>query len=266
MAEYLAIVDADRIHDYVFSPRQLKLIRGASTVQANLNEELVPTLRSKGGKPIYAGGGTVLGRFPNEDNARSFARLAEAQYIERTWTATATSAVGELGEDFRLSMERLKESLERRKTGRSEHGFNVGSPYWKVCQACGQHPAYIGVADDEFLCQPCKIRLDNSERGLHLEEIEERTGKALRPPKDFSDIGSRSKPDNYMALIYLDVNRLGEHLHDRRSESADAYQEASKAVQGRLRKVWFRAAPRSGHERATGLPHLRSCCSEGTTP
>lgn len=68
---HLAIADADRIHDYVFGPRALKLIRGASALQTELNKTVLPGIAAAWqGKCISAAGGTVLAKFPGEEQAR----------------------------------------------------------------------------------------------------------------------------------------------------------------------------------------------------
>jgi len=51
----LAVVDADKVHDYVFSPHELRLVRGGSALQSFINEDELPGFASAcNGTLIYA--------------------------------------------------------------------------------------------------------------------------------------------------------------------------------------------------------------------
>ena len=51
----LAVVDADKIHEYVFGPHELRMVRGGSVLEWVLNEEELPGLVKKhGGDKVYA--------------------------------------------------------------------------------------------------------------------------------------------------------------------------------------------------------------------
>src|ERR1035441_7220575 len=129
--QFLAIIDADKIHDYVFSPHELRLGRGGSVLQSTLNMEALPSLViDYAGKRIYAGGGTTLASFAEEEEARSFCAAAEACYAGRTVTATATAAWVELGDrEFPEARDRLFGLLERRKNARNAHERPRNSPF-----------------------------------------------------------------------------------------------------------------------------------------
>src|ERR1700686_842305 len=94
---HLAIIDADKIHDYIFSPHQLKLIRGGSAIELELNErELLKVLAAQFGpgtvsrylrieepaanghkwEVVFAGGGTVMVLFDDLGDASKYCELA----------------------------------------------------------------------------------------------------------------------------------------------------------------------------------------------
>jgi hypothetical protein len=155
-------LDADRIHEYVFAPRQLKAIRGGSAIQATLNRDRLfrtPLLSAGGnvdrcnkvldtptlakGAPweaVYAGGGTALILFRDLPDAESYRMAATRLYAEETGAATASAAFVPYSEAFKDDYDAVRRQLERAKTARGEHRFASGNPYWKVCELCGGEP------------------------------------------------------------------------------------------------------------------------------
>ena len=255
----LAMVDADKIHDYVFSPHQLKLIRGGSAVQAEVNEKEILKLLGKEFGPgnlgpeleireepslernpsqrweaIFAGGGTTLVEFRTVDDGRLFCRLAADEYRVKTVAGTATSAVAEWQGDFRTTLEEVQRALELNKSGRSELAFNGSAPYWKVCEACGGHPATGTVREadgtEAALCAACQVRRENSARSPYLDEVARRANRKLTRPKSFEDLAKAARPENYLAMVYVDLDRLGRYLHKKGAGSKRQYRELSHKV------------------------------------
>jgi hypothetical protein len=224
---YLAIADADRIHDYVFAPRELKLIRGASSIQDRLNREMLPReAEDKGGTKIFAGGGTVLARFPTPDSAQTFCARAEDAFTEHTSVATVTTATGPYAEGyFEEAYDRLRDTLEWRKTARADRRFNGGSPFWAVCQFCGLQPAVrIEDHDKRPQCEACRLRREAGSRGfLHYPP-------GCTPPADFEALAKHAQPENYLVLVYLDVDRLGRYLKDHASASEGDFRRISRKI------------------------------------
>ncbi len=213
MAEqFLAIVDADKIHDYVFSPHELRLVRGGSVLQSTLNEEVVPGLATDyTGHLVYAGGGTTLVSFAGEEAVRDFCAAAEACYADRTVIGTATSAWIEVGaREFAETRDRLFGLLERRKNARNAHERPDGSPFSERCGACGQYPAAVRDPEPERawrICLACVQRLSCSDRFTLLPA-------GRKPAKDLTEVGSRSQPAGYIATVYIDLDRAGAFLRD----------------------------------------------------
>jgi len=230
---FLAIVDADRIQDYIFAPRQLKLIRGASAIQREVNltysldllnessygpgnlegQEITGTrLDENPGQRwevVYAGGGNLYVLFRDGKDADRFVKAACALYRKHGATATASGAIVPWTGTFRATLEQGQERVMARKTSNGQPGHAVSGPYWKFCEACGLHPAShwsrYPVTGEHILCQACYARRRHSERAPYLDEI----AKGLKPPQDFEEIAEAARPDGYLALVYLDVDRLG---------------------------------------------------------
>jgi hypothetical protein len=247
----LLILDADRIHEYVFAPRQLKAIRGGSAIQDKLNRDwlLKPPLLSAGGnvdssnvtlaegaawEAVYAGGGTALILFRDADAAERYRMAATRLYVEKTGAATASAVFVPCSGEFKDYYAAVRLRLERAKTARSEHRFAAGNPYWKVCELCGRSPAErlrrVPGGEDRPACAACLKRLENSERSPYLGQVPVPAGTVLKPPRDFEAIARRSVPENYLALVYLDINRLGRFLNDTAPESVTKFRDHSTAV------------------------------------
>ena len=232
MAEqFLAIVDADKIHDYVFSPHELKLIKGGSFLQYELNTETLPKEACKiGASPdpcISANGGTVVAKFPTRDRAEGFCRAAETLYWKRTAAATVSTAVARYpANEWEQAKSELDDLLERNKHSRRKRQFNGASPLWTTCQACGLYPAahaYYTPSDKRWICQACQLRKKRSDQKppgwLHT----------LKFFDTFEEIGREASPENYLAILYIDLDRLGRHM-GKEGTTADRWRDLSKDV------------------------------------
>jgi len=231
---FLAIADADKIHDYVFSPRELKMIRGGSAIQVELNYEDLPRLaKENGGEIIFRGGGTVLAEFPSDTHAERYCSGCEAEFAKRTRIATVSTAMTPHDEaDFRGSLRSVRNALERNKQERRETAFNGGGSYWTNCHACGVYPAmeFSRSEPSALLCEACSLREQGSKRRKNYPE-------GIEPPADFDAIGAFAKPVNYVGLIYVDLDRLGRHLSDHAESSKKRYKEISSLIDESVRKA-----------------------------
>ena len=202
----LLILDADRIHEYVFAPRQLKAIRGGSAIQASLNHHRLleapllcgtgnvtlsgevlhsPTLADGAAwEVVYAGGGTALILFGDPADAERYRLGATRLYSEKTSAATASAAFVPCSGGFKEGYAAVRRQLERAKTARAEHRFAVGNPYWKVCELCGRAPAAQRRrdpgGDERPTCAACLRRLENSERSPYLARVSDAAGTGLK--------------------------------------------------------------------------------------
>ncbi len=222
--EYLVIVDADRIHDYVFSPQQLKLIRGGSAILRDLSDEQlleIATGEPFHGEVVVAAGGKLIAIFPNLRAAEGFRNKTVETFRRRTATATATSVSIPMGV-WKDTLESADTALEREKSGRKERRFSGGSPYWKTCECCGLHPAAHVYLDEDnkerFPCEACYLR--------HIEGKKNENGEI----RNFETLANGSSPEGYLALVYLDGNRMGKFISDRGSETREAYRDVSNRV------------------------------------
>jgi len=199
---YLAITDADRIHDYVFSPHELRLVRGGSRLQKQANDEagrLAEEPRFKG-TTIFADGGTVLARFPDKDHAISFCKEVSNLYRRKTAIATVSHEIVEHppSAHFIDIHSELRDKLEVRKQSRAGEQLLPVRPFWVSCEACGEFAAsVVSLRERKRICEACRLR---DERGSREEDAAE----------SFEDIARDARPQNYLAIVYIDIDGLGE--------------------------------------------------------
>lgn len=243
---FLAIVDADRIHDYVFSPHKLKLIRGASIIQREVTEKELPELLKNSSRGpnelISAGGGTVTALFADAADAEAYCRRAAELFQQRTSIASATWVVGPWRGTFGATVEYTQRQLERKKAARRVRTHSSGTPYAAICQDCGLYPAAESYTDsDESIrvaCAGCRQRRAHSEAGLYLKQI---AGGRLKANFSFEELAEQSKPANYLAFLYIDLDRLGRYLHQHSGGSSARHKELSHNLDLTVRSAVFAA-------------------------
>lgn len=226
MKKYLVLADADRIHDYIFGSHELKLIRGASRLQQILAERKLPKL-ARPNEVIFAGGGRILVEFNDLDSATSFQRRAEDLYRRHTVVATVTTACVEYdGSKFGYAVQRVQDLLEVRKSARFETGYTHCNWFWSACERCGREPGSL-ILEGRTTCQACRRRFRAGRRS---------PVGSIPLPKDFGAIAAQSKPENYLALVYTDFDRLGRFLSDHGTSKAD-YKRWSNAIDRSVREA-----------------------------
>ncbi|MCZ2077754.1 MAG: hypothetical protein LC130_22465, partial [Bryobacterales bacterium] len=233
----LVLVDADRIHDFVFSPHQLRLIRGGSAIQLRLNEKELVAALPRDARLVFAGGGTVLAIFECADAAREYCRRASRLFYTQSAIATVTSAcqtwIGERDSGFAATLEAVKAKLEIKKSARVDHGFTGSRPYWKICEACGLYPASDVVKVPEarrLFCAACRLRWEE-EKSSYLADVNAK----LEAAENFSSLAKDAKPEGYLALIYIDGDGMGEYLMKYGSKSPGLYEGLSLKVRDAFR-------------------------------
>ena len=251
------MVDADHIKDYIFAPHRLKMIRGGSVVLLDLNHEhLLRELRDGGYGPgnlshdlqiveaegvkwelVYAGGGNVLVRFEDQELARQYANQAQRLFRKHSGSATATSIVVRHEHPFRKTFDCGLKMLNLHKTSGVEPRSLLAFPYFKVCEACGREPATWVTEDPDqeelLLCRACHLRKEASPRSPYLKEI----SNTLEPVDDLEALAMRSRPEGYLALVYLDVDGLGKYFDQLEPFTIDTYRTASKRVHQTVRSA-----------------------------
>jgi hypothetical protein len=267
--QHLAVVDTVKIHDYVFSATELSQIRGASQLLSDCtNERWRSQIRRLKGREIFCSGGNALALFDDADSAWEFCRQAETILARRTITARAASHVepGEEGEIFPgrgagCWKQRALDRLNEVKQAATAPVWGEPNPYVRFCDFCGVRGAERGRTKGgrwRWLCRSCAAKEPRGEnirgpRSYWLDRFTRLYGApAVRPPKDLNALGETAKPRGYLALVYLDINRLGTILD--RAGSTDEYRAVSDAVSYAVeRSIYDALRPRWGESEATAL-------------
>ena len=142
--EFLAIVDAVRIHEYVFESNELEQIRGASGLLSWATEvewkRLVHRARAK---LVYCGGGNAVARFPDPATAETFCAQAIQKLRVQTVSGSAVSHVEKCraGESFPGSetetwIDRAYAGVAQGKaSGRIAADWHA-NPFARCCEIC----------------------------------------------------------------------------------------------------------------------------------
>jgi len=252
----LVIADADKIHEYVFSPRKLKLIRGGSEIERQLNQrdlllalsslgtgnlrgtniEEAPTVDSGADwEVVFAGGGTVMCHFADRAKAERYCEGAERQFFERTGVATITTSITDWQGSFKETLVLARAGLELAKAGKQRSLFSGHTPYWKTCESCGKGSAGTGAGGS---CGACEARLNASGSESRLfQQVNAELGGRLREADDFEAIAA----GEYMAMVYIDGDSMGKYLSEHGGKSKHEYRsksrEVRKAVEGGVEKA-----------------------------
>ncbi|MBI3684324.1 MAG: hypothetical protein HY235_28455 [Acidobacteria bacterium] len=198
---YLALADADRVQEYVFGPSQLRYVRGASRLQTQAIERIESQFHSE---VIFANGGLALAEFDTGPEAQRFCQASEEVFRTVTRSATISAAYVDQREDsFPTAWKRVRDAVERRKRQRNDLSVDGAHWLWSSCERCGLRPAQTLVpeAGNQVVscCDACSSKWWKGEAGAH--EV-----------ADFERLGQLGSPENYLALLYLDLDRMGEYL------------------------------------------------------
>ncbi|MBY0502549.1 MAG: hypothetical protein K2X03_01480 [Bryobacteraceae bacterium] len=223
------MLDIAQVQSYVLSAGSTRLafIRGASQNLRIVNEEIWPKLVIRhGGKEediFLQGGGNLMAALPPErasDFIRDARRALERQTNMVRVVAASTPYTHE--ENFKGTRQLLLEKLALAKGQPVDACWPEGGSYWEQCGLCGASPVVeeTGPPHNLAVCSNCRLRI--------RDEYREAQGSKL--PKDFEEIGAQAKPLGYLALVYLDFDRMGEYF-DLAAETAPMFQQQSKHFQ-----------------------------------
>lgn len=249
---YLAIADADRVQEYVFSPQQLRYVRGASRLQT-LAIENIRDLANE--YTLYANGGVVLAELPTEQAAGWFCDAAAGSFRKHTRTATVSTAICPRSADgFRKDWKRVRDALEQAKRQRNST-LAYGSHWlWATCERCGERSSNRLLEEaGNFVLAVCDTCEHKHRRGARNEPV-----AGFEQVEDFEQLAALSRPSNYLALIYIDLDRLGRYLdiHVETPEQCHRISSAiDRTVRNAVREAGKSAAMRSGlFESVEGRP------------
>lgn len=275
----LAVIETQRVKDYLFASPILRETRGASLLLDRLNRRLTREIaRRTGGEVVYLGGGSGRVLFTGTEPAERFARAVRSLYRSRAWDAHVSVEVlgRQARESFPAWVARGVARSRESKLARIEAVPILGGRWIRPCSSCGREAAEEipppDVQGRHRLCPSClrkraEVRrfyreakrnfdlrvpvptaAEQRARGWDFvlttlaEAVERPDGARTLLPRDFEQIGQRSRPAGYMALIYADGNRMGETLQAMAGSFAgedarEAYRAFSEIVDQATRRA-----------------------------
>ncbi len=235
----LVSFDTDRIKEYIFATQDLKKIRGASALLERLNQdetlriiqEVCPKIDVQS---VIKGGGSAMTVVPTEGEAQKLIQAVERLYRLGTGSASITGAYLQvptisLASGFGGSAKYLGALLRANKDRKGREPALPVAPYMRLCDACGRYPAGLvdPIGGEELLCRSCQIKQQESAKGrglfwqqFHTVASGNQEWSRYKVPDDLGQIGSTSRPADYVGFIYGDGNGVGRVL-----ESMDSFAE-----------------------------------------
>jgi hypothetical protein len=239
------ISGASRLLDKLNVAGTLSILRnfGAGNYES-AKSELVPvpkTVQNDGldWEVIYLGGGSGKILFKDENRARDFCAAAQKKYATETISASITAHVEKWAMDsdsFKQVLERGEEALRLAKNFGIKSENHFGGLYCCPCTLCGELSA-TGydqpiVNPENIVCEACAKKRESAKSGEEKELAnfdpqfpkvagrqdiktffrQEGKDNNIVFPDDLNEIGKRSSPPNYVALLYADGNGMGRKL------------------------------------------------------
>lgn len=229
--KYLFLLDVDKIQAYIFATNKLKTIIGASRLLDEINAGPAgdtlsllsepkygfsnvgsADLAKKSPKFILSGGGNTKVVFEPHNGA-------SAEKLARDFEARITTAYRRLGISVTTHIEpipavdstgwnsltRAEHALAQKKYGKISSEAIAASPYFKLCETCGQDYAKEkhGPTDDEvMMCSTCKAKFDNAKGDFRL----------FPRLKFETDVKEMKLDGDMLAVVVMDGNKMGEKI------------------------------------------------------
>lgn len=230
--QFLALLEVDKIHNYIFATNKLKEIRGASYLLSKINEkETIRILQYYKYEPILSIGGMTKVIFDDEDVAKAF--LSEVEKLYKDVGISVTTHIEPINGNFSSALGRGENAIRRKKESK-QYSYQLNtSPYYKRCSLCSIYPAIKKDKKYDWLCTSCSAKRGQSKEELDIHKMIKKkfkeNGRDIRFPSEFSKIGESSKRDGYMGFIIADANRMGEKI--REIQNQDKLRQFSEKVE-----------------------------------
>lgn len=221
--ESLVLFEVSQKQNYIFSSNKLKENIGASIIVEKVVEEL-PLKIGKGykDKNIYNGGGSSLYKFDSKEEAEEFVRKVSEKILEEYPGVEVFMVILE----FNPKMDRLIDVMDKayeklgiKKSRRKHSGEQISFGIERLCDSTGLSAT---GKDDEgnYISDEILVKLN------HSKERNDKFQKLLLDNKmetAFRNLAGGDK--NYMAVIHIDGNRMGEKFASLKERFEDKYKD-----------------------------------------
>lgn len=239
-SRYLFSLDIDGIQDYILKTDKLRTIAGASAIITRLNnketadklddfiednkipQERLPSM-------VYSDGGATKITFYSREDANAFARKMHREYAQ--YGITITTHVQEYLDKPSKTLEAAEVAIQRKKLQKDNTISPIGSPYFRVCDACGN--AYAGCfaptdhnkdkQDSEnknplLLCHACSKKENEDIETFSFPKVDK-----LKFDPRTDQIADKA---GWLAWVLIDGNAFGRHIEKLIKEKDESHEAA----------------------------------------
>ncbi|AUG56938.1 Cas10/Cmr2 second palm domain-containing protein [Acetivibrio saccincola] len=217
---FLNILEVSRKQYYIFKSNKLKENIGASEIIAFVTEELPQEICKKhNGSIVSSGGGNVIFYFENEDDNKNFTKeyskylLNEFPMLEFFITSIEfdpckSQIIGKIRE--------LYTKLEKKKAKRDQYSYIVDFGITEKCSSTKLPAIKKDKNSKEFY---------SGESWSKVKMYKDNEDKFKKYAIDIKDLGISKNEKSYIAITYIDGNRMGKRIKKLRDKYQEKYTE-----------------------------------------
>lgn len=215
----LILVDTSQIQSFIFGSNRLRENAGASYLVSQATEVWPEEFKGSGGI-IYSGGGNVLLKFGDSNEATAFIRkLSEKVVAEAPGLQIAFArrqGTENFHEDYRSLQRRLREKKRSGETSTPLLGLGVtrrcestGLPANGMSREIEEDPETSFPASHEVIEKSRMGDAATKNLNVHFKEI---LGKDYEFPRQLDNLGRSEGEHSYIAVVHIDGDGMGQRI------------------------------------------------------
>lgn len=222
--KYLVVMEVSKKQRYIFNTNKLSRNVGASIIirllsgedKMKSNEGMIPYSDDflGDGRSVFAGGGKSIYEFDTEDGAKSFTRNFSTSVLKKCpgiELFMATVSYDPASEEIENAINRLYIRLEEKKSLRLGSFRYIGSGCAKMSEELQKPAVEIrngqALSSEEAFKSDVALKMQDEFFAPLLPDMTK-----YRFAKEFEDLGGTKGVKDYIAVIAIDGNKMGEKI------------------------------------------------------